>query len=109
VEELLGANQLLEMNHETSHGVAEDNSPWRQPWEPDEKAISPGRGDRNLLSNRVFFRRYAARNLQLKPTADAVGCSLSLLRSYWTPLSRLLLRPKGLSCATPAFRAILRS
>ena len=35
------------------------------------------------LSKRAFFRRYAARNLQpSKPTADAVGYSRSLLRSY---------------------------
>jgi hypothetical protein len=42
-----GANQLLEMNHEAGHGVAEENNPRRKPWEPGKKAISPGRGDKN--------------------------------------------------------------
>jgi hypothetical protein len=49
-----------------------------------ENHPSPGRGDRIPLSKPVFFRRYAARNLQpSNPRLDAVGYFLSLLPSYW--------------------------
>jgi hypothetical protein len=33
LERSWGANQLLETNYEVSYGVAEDNSPRREPWE----------------------------------------------------------------------------
>ena len=36
------------MNSRLSHGVAEDNSPRREPWEPAGRFASPGRGDRSF-------------------------------------------------------------
>src|SRR5438046_8210231 len=58
-----GANPLFKLEHGPSHGVAEDDSPRRKPWEQGETAISPVRGDRILLLHRAFFRRCAALNL----------------------------------------------
>jgi len=52
----------MQMNPAASHGVAEEGSPRREPWELDDKAISPGRGDRIPLSYWAFFRRDAALN-----------------------------------------------
>jgi hypothetical protein len=72
-----------------SHGVAEDNSPRRKLWEQGQKATSPGGAAESLAVHSAFFRRYAAWNPQTSnPTADAVGYSLLLLRSYLTPLSK---------------------
>jgi len=81
------AGQLLERNHEVSHGVAEENSPRRKPWEHRKRVISPGRGDRILVSRWTFFRRYAAPSLRLsnprlKPWATLCRCSAAICRHF---------------------------
>jgi len=108
-----GANQLLVMNQEVSHGVAEGNSPRRQPWEPGEKAISPGRGGRIPLSRRTFFRRYAARNLQhstprLTPWATLCRCSAAIWAARQS-LSQNNFSSEGRVTRVPIFRGIYES
>jgi len=62
------------MKTESSHGVAQDNSPRRKPWDQGEKAASPGRGDRKLRFRIGFLS--PLRGLEtatFKPTAGAMG------------------------------------
>jgi hypothetical protein len=65
----------------TSHGMAEDNSLRREPWESGGIAASPG-GATEFLSRDGFLSPLCGFEFPtLEPTADAVGYPLSLLRS----------------------------
>src|SRR5437867_10963346 len=68
-ESKMGTGVNGEMNREASHGVAEGNSPRRQPWGQCERAMSPGRGDRVPLSQTAELPVLQAQNIKLTPTA----------------------------------------
>ncbi len=85
-------------------------SPWREPWEKCAAAKSPVSVAIAFPATGGFFRRFATPIfLCLKPTADAVGYLLPLLRSYLPPFSKTDLCPRHIffiqGCANPKFLA----
>src|SRR6266480_5031063 len=83
------ARRSLHNGQAASHRVAEDGSPRREPWEKIRARQKPRQGRQHSDQRGFSFAPTRLLSLLcLKPTADAVGYPLALLRSYLPPFSR---------------------
>ena len=91
---LSGISQLPERARQVSHGVAEERSPRRKPWDGGQSRWQPRQGRQRRCWPQPFFRRHAAlaapdRNSRLMPWAILWRCSAALagfLKADWRPV-----------------------